>query len=80
MSAEPSNKGKRRVLVAATSAVAAVGAAYALAPFVASMNPSARARAAGGPVEADISHLEPGALLRVKWRVRASWNEDRQGP
>jgi ubiquinol-cytochrome c reductase iron-sulfur subunit len=73
MSAEPVNKGKRRVLVAATSAVAAVGAAYALAPFVASMNPSARARAAGEPVEVDISHLEPGALLRVKWRGKPVW-------
>ena len=67
------NKMRRRVLVAATSLVSAVGTAYALVPFVASMNPSARARAAGAPVEADISRLEPGALLRVKWRGKPVW-------
>ena len=61
------------MLVAATSVVGAAGAGYALVPFVASMNPSARARAAGAPVEADISKLEPGALLRVKWRGKPVW-------
>lgn len=64
---------RRRVLVAATSAVGAVGAGFALVPFVSSMNPSARARAAGAPVEANVSKLEPGALLRVKWRGKPVW-------
>lgn len=73
MSAQGVNKMRRRVLVAATSVVGAVGAGYALVPFVASMNPSARARAAGAPVEADIAKLEPGALLRVKWRGKPIW-------
>ncbi|MBK1717360.1 ubiquinol-cytochrome c reductase iron-sulfur subunit [Thiocystis violacea] len=73
MSQPAVNHGRRRVLAAATSLVGAVGAAYALVPFVASMNPSARARAAGAPVEADISKLEPGALLRVKWRGKPVW-------
>ncbi|NEX21561.1 ubiquinol-cytochrome c reductase iron-sulfur subunit [Thiorhodococcus mannitoliphagus] len=73
MSAQGVNKMRRRVLVAATSVVGAVGAGYALVPFVASMNPSARARAAGAPVEADVSKLEPGALLRVKWRGKPVW-------
>jgi len=61
------------VLVAATSVVGAVGAGFALVPFIASMNPSAKARAAGAPVEADISQLEPGAILRVKWRSKPVW-------
>lgn len=73
MSAQGVNKMRRRVLVAATSVVGAVGAGYAIVPFVASMNPSARARAAGAPVEADISKLEPGGLLRVKWRGQPVW-------
>ncbi|MBV5309953.1 ubiquinol-cytochrome c reductase iron-sulfur subunit [Chromatium okenii] len=73
MSAEGVNKMRRRLLVAATSIVGAVGTGYALVPFVASMNPSARARAAGAPVEADVSKLEPGALLRVKWRGKPVW-------
>lgn len=61
------------MLVAATSVVGAVGAGFALVPFIASMNPSAKARAAGAPVEADISQLEPGAILRVKWRGKPVW-------
>lgn len=73
MSEQAVNKTRRRVLVAATGLVGAVGVGYALVPFVASMNPSARARAAGAPVEADIGKLEPGALLRVKWRGKPVW-------
>ncbi len=73
MSAQGVNKSRRRVLIAATSVVGAVGVGFALVPFIASMNPSARARAAGAPVEADIAKLEPGALLRVKWRGKPVW-------
>lgn len=73
MSAQGVNKNRRRVLVAATSVVGAVGAVYVAVPFIASMNPSAKAKAAGAPVEADISKLEPGALLRVKWRGKPVW-------
>jgi len=73
MSAQGVNKNRRRVLIAATSVVGAVGAAYVAVPFIASMNPSAKARAAGAPVEADIGKLEPGALLRVKWRGKPVW-------
>ncbi|MCU0832964.1 MAG: ubiquinol-cytochrome c reductase iron-sulfur subunit [Chromatiaceae bacterium] len=73
MSAQAVDTNRRRVLVAATSVVGAVGVGFALVPFIASMNPSARARAAGAPVEADISKLEPGAMLRVKWRGKPVW-------
>ena len=73
MSAQGVNKTRRRVLVAATSVVGAVGAGFALVPFIGSMNPSAKARAAGAPVEADISQLEPGAILRLKWRGKPVW-------
>jgi len=73
MSAPGVNQNRRRVLVATTIAVGAVGAGFVAVPFIASMNPSAKARAAGAPVEADISKLEPGALLRVKWRGKPIW-------
>ena len=73
MSAQGVDTSRRRVLVAATSVVGAVGVGFALVPFIASMNPSAKARAAGAPVEADISKLEPGALLVVKWRGKPVW-------
>ena len=73
MSAQGVDNKRRRVLVAATSVVGAVGIGYVAVPFIASMNPSAKAKAAGAPVEADISKLEPGAILRVKWRGKPVW-------
>lgn len=73
MSAQGVDNKRRRVLVAATSVVGAVGIGYVAVPFIASMNPSARAKAAGAPVEADISKLETGAILRVKWRGKPVW-------
>lgn len=73
MSTESVDKGRRRFLTAATSVVGAVGVGYVLVPFVASMQPSARARAAGAPVEADISKLEPAQMLTVEWRGKPVW-------
>lgn len=73
MSAPGVNQSRRRVLVAATTAVGAVGAGFVAVPFIKAMNPSAKAKAAGAPVEADISKLEEGALLRVKWRGKPVW-------
>ncbi|WP_192036591.1 ubiquinol-cytochrome c reductase iron-sulfur subunit [Halomonas sp. YLGW01] len=67
------NKGRRRFLVAATSVVGAAGAVGVAVPFVASWQPSAKARAAGAPVEADISKLEPGQQMTVEWRGKPVW-------
>jgi ubiquinol-cytochrome c reductase iron-sulfur subunit len=38
-----------------------------------SMLPSARAKAAGAPVEVDLSKVEPGMLLAVEWRGKPVW-------
>ncbi|MGB0721268.1 MAG: ubiquinol-cytochrome c reductase iron-sulfur subunit [Gammaproteobacteria bacterium] len=65
--------GRRRMLTATTAVVGAVGALYAAVPFVASMQPSARARAAGAPVEAEIGGLEPGQKMTVEWRGKPVW-------
>jgi ubiquinol-cytochrome c reductase iron-sulfur subunit len=73
MSGDNTNTGRRRFLTAATSVVGAVGVGFALVPFVSSMQPSAKARAAGAPVRADISKLEPGQMIRVKWRGKPVW-------
>ena len=73
MSTDTVDLGKRRFLTAATSAVGAVGAAFVAVPFVKSMSPSARAQAAGAPVEADISKMEPGQMLTVEWRGKPVW-------
>jgi ubiquinol-cytochrome c reductase iron-sulfur subunit len=73
MSGDKTNSGRRRFLTAATTVVGAVGVGFVLVPFVSSMQPSARARAAGAPVRADISKLEPGQMIRVKWRGKPVW-------
>lgn len=68
MSNDGVNEGRRRVLTAMTSAVGAVGVVGAAVPFVGSWNPSAKAKAAGAPVEVNISKLEPGQMVTVEWR------------
>jgi ubiquinol-cytochrome c reductase iron-sulfur subunit len=73
MSADGVDLKKRRILTAATSVVGAVGAGYVIYPFLASWSPSEKAKAAGAPVEADISKVEPGQLIRVKWRGKPVW-------
>ena len=65
--------GRRRFLTAATTVVGGVGAAVTLVPFLASFKPSARAQAAGAPVEVDISKMEPGQRLTVEWRGKPVW-------
>jgi len=73
MSGDETNTGRRRFLTAATTVVGAVGAGFVLVPFISSMQPSAKARAAGAPVRVDISKLESGQMLRVKWRGKPVW-------
>ncbi|MCC7462016.1 MAG: ubiquinol-cytochrome c reductase iron-sulfur subunit [Gammaproteobacteria bacterium] len=59
---------RRKFLTVATSATAAVGAVFAATPFVASWQPSERARAMGAPVEFDFARLEPGQMVTLVWR------------
>ncbi len=73
MSDQNVNKGRRRMLVLATSAIGAVGAGFATAPFILSMTPSARAKAAGAPVEVDFSKLDVGVLLTIEWQGKPIW-------
>ena len=73
MSSDGVDNNRRRFLTAATVVVGAVGTVAAAVPFVASWSPSARARSAGAPVEADISKLEPGQQIIIKWRGKPVW-------
>jgi ubiquinol-cytochrome c reductase iron-sulfur subunit len=73
MSGQDIDRRRRRFLTAVTSGVGAIGLGFAATPFVLSMTPSARARAAGAPVEVDISKIEPGQLLTVEWRGKPVW-------
>ncbi len=67
------NQSRRRFLVGATSVVGAAGAVGAAVPFVASWNPSAKAKAAGAPVKVDISKLQTGQRITVEWRGKPVW-------
>jgi ubiquinol-cytochrome c reductase iron-sulfur subunit len=63
----------RRNLIVATSAVAGAAGAGVAIPFAWSWWPSERAKAAGAPVEADISNIAPGELAVVEWRGKPVW-------
>ena len=67
------DNSRRRLLTITTAGVGLVGAAGLAVPFAASMAPSERAKAAGAPVEVDISNLEPGQQLTVEWRGKPVW-------
>lgn len=68
---DDSGLSRRHFLVGATTVTATVGAVATAVPFVASFNPSARARALGAAVSVDISNIEPGGYAQVLWRGRA---------
>ncbi len=65
---EDVDHSRRRLLTAATVGTGVIGAAFAAIPFIASWNPSARAKALGAPVDVDASKLEAGQMLKVVWR------------
>lgn len=73
MSTEAKVDCGRRRLVIATVAVGGVGAITAMVPFLSSMLPSERAKAAGAPVEVDVGNLAPGQLITVEWRGKPVW-------
>ncbi|HNF00372.1 MAG TPA: ubiquinol-cytochrome c reductase iron-sulfur subunit N-terminal domain-containing protein, partial [Thauera aminoaromatica] len=73
MSVDQKMDSSRRTLLLATSAAGGVAAVATAVPFVASLTPSERAKAAGAPVEADVSKLKPGEMMTVEWRGKPVW-------
>jgi len=63
----------RRQWVVMTAAAGGAGTVLTAVPFVSSFAPSGRAKAAGGPVEVDISDIPPGGLKTVEWRGKPVW-------
>lgn len=64
--------GKRRLIIA-TAAVSGAGVVTAMVPFLSSMLPSERAKAAGAPVEVNIGSIGPGQMITVEWRGKPVW-------
>ena len=73
------DQGRRRFLTTAATVVGGVGAVAAAVPFVSNMNPSAKTKAIGAPVEVDISKLEPGDRMIEKWQGKPVWILRRTG-
>lgn len=73
MSDEGVDVSKRQFLTSALTVVGAIGSGYLAVPFLAQMQPSVKAMAAGAPVEVDLSKMEAGQLLRVAWRGKPVW-------
>ena len=63
----------KRTWLIASGCAGAVGAGFVAVPFVSSFQPSERAKAAGAPVEVDISALRPGEKMTVEWRGKPVW-------
>jgi ubiquinol-cytochrome c reductase iron-sulfur subunit len=72
-SAAEVDQDRRGFLIFATVATGAVGAAFAAVPFIASWSPSERARAAGAPVEVDVSKIEPGQMVQAVYRKKVMY-------
>lgn len=70
---EDIDRSKRRLLIAATTAAGGVAAVGAGTPFVLSLMPSERAKAAGAPVDVDVSAIEPGMMISVEWQGKPVW-------
>ena len=72
MSDMPVDNSKRTWLIASGCAGAA-GAVGVAVPFVSSLGPSERAKAAGAAVQVDISALQPGEKMNAEWRGKPIW-------
>ena len=73
MSEQTIDLKKRSFLTKATSVVGAVGVGFVAWPFLSTWKPSAKTKAAGAPIDIDISKLEAGQLVRVLWRKKPVW-------
>lgn len=73
MSVDQKMDSGRRTLLLATSAVGGAAAVATAVPFVASLTPSERAKAAGAPVEVDVGKLAPGEMMTAEWRGKPVW-------
>jgi ubiquinol-cytochrome c reductase iron-sulfur subunit len=70
---ESSELARRKFLLVSTAGVGGVGLVATAIPFIASMEPSERARAAGAPAEVDITKIAPATLATVEWRGKPVW-------
>jgi ubiquinol-cytochrome c reductase iron-sulfur subunit len=63
----------RRFWVTTACALGGVAGVATAVPFVGTFAPSAKARAAGAPVEVDVSGIPAGQMVTVEWRGKPVW-------
>lgn len=73
MASEEVDRDRRRFLTGATTVIGGAGVVAGVIPFVASMGTSARAQAAGAPVEVDITRIGDGQRVTFEWRGQPVW-------
>ena len=73
MSKDNLDNSRRKFLTKSLSIVGGTGAAVTLWPFLSSMAPSSKAKAAGAPVKVDISNLKDGEKIDLIWRKKPIW-------
>jgi len=73
MSTDNPDNSRRKFLSGSLTLVGGTGAAATLWPFISSMSPSAKAKAAGAPVKVDISELKYGEKIDLIWRKKPIW-------
>jgi len=73
MTEDNPDKRRRRFLIGAATIVGGAGVVAVAIPFIKSLNPSAAVTAAGAPVDIDISRIDQGAMITVRWRGRPVW-------
>jgi len=69
----PADDPARRAWVMATGAAGGAAVLAAATPFVTSLAPSERARAAGADIEVDLVDVPPGGMKTVEWRGKPVW-------
>lgn len=71
--AEQIDEERRRFLLTSTCVLGGLGIACSLIPLGVSLLPNAKTMAATGPVEVDLSKIEPGQQIVVEWRGKPVW-------
>jgi ubiquinol-cytochrome c reductase iron-sulfur subunit len=69
----PARSDRRRFLLRVTAGAGGIATLASAYPFLASLAPSARARAEGAPVDADLADIAPGEMKTVAWRGKPVW-------
>lgn len=73
MKSDSQDNSRRKTLVVLSATAGSIATAGAAIPFLASLAPSERAKAAGAPVEVDLTGFQHSQLHTVEWRGRPVW-------